>query len=204
MQVPGPPRWGAYGAPADQQYQQYVGGMQQAGVMPPGAMRWRASSQQMQQPGVQRAGNGMQQFNPAPGPPPGKVHCRCMLRLVCGKPHAAAAVVQVHAAGQQRAGVLNGPPTTPSQRAQGGRPGVPNGTRQGMVAGPHDYAGHGHAPAAVMFNPFMMQHPLMMQHQQQHSPWAASGMMQQQVRAAALGSSGLLRATWEPAAACRG
>lgn len=71
MQVPGPPRWGAYGAPADQQYQQYAGipprQMQQAGgMMVPGQMRaWR--------PGGQVAHAGMQHFNPAPGPPPGKV-----------------------------------------------------------------------------------------------------------------------------------
>ena len=86
MQVPGPPRWGAYGAPADQQqqqqYQQYVGGaaaarqMQQAAVvagqMPPGGLRWRPVAGQMHtQPGV----GGMQHFNPAPGPPPGKVSC---------------------------------------------------------------------------------------------------------------------------------
>ncbi len=71
MQVPGPPRWGAYGAPADQRYQQY-GGMQAAGVMPQGQMRWRASGQMPQGPGGMRSG-GMQHFNPAPGPPPGKV-----------------------------------------------------------------------------------------------------------------------------------
>ncbi|KAL4458089.1 hypothetical protein ABPG75_012954 [Micractinium tetrahymenae] len=67
MQVPGPPRWGAYGAPADQAYQQYGGvpprQMQQGGAMPPGAMRWRPGG------GMQQ---GMQHFNPAPGPPPGK------------------------------------------------------------------------------------------------------------------------------------
>lgn len=68
MQVPGPPRWGAYGAPADQAYP--YGGMpprqmQQAGMMQPGAMRWRPSAQMQQ--------TGMQHFNPAPGPPPGKV-----------------------------------------------------------------------------------------------------------------------------------
>ncbi|PRW18353.1 G-rich sequence factor 1 [Chlorella sorokiniana] len=70
MQVPGPPRWGAYGAPADQRYQQY-GGMQAAGVMPQGQMRWRTSGQLPQAPAGMRSG-GMQHFNPAPGPPPGK------------------------------------------------------------------------------------------------------------------------------------
>lgn len=66
MQVPGPPRWGAYGAPADQAYQQYGGvpprQMQQGGAMPPGGMRWRPGGMQP----------SMQHFNPAPGPPPGK------------------------------------------------------------------------------------------------------------------------------------
>ncbi|KAL4432818.1 hypothetical protein ABPG77_008144 [Micractinium sp. CCAP 211/92] len=66
MQVPGPPRWGAYGAPADQAYQQYGGvpprQMQQGGNMQPGGMRWRPGGMQP----------GMQHFNPAPGPPPGK------------------------------------------------------------------------------------------------------------------------------------
>ena len=70
MQVPGPPRWGAYGAPADQRYQQY-GGMQAAGVMPQGQMRWRNSGQMP--PGAGMRSGGMQHFNPAPGPPPGKV-----------------------------------------------------------------------------------------------------------------------------------
>lgn len=137
MQVPGPPRWGAYGAPADQQYQQYMAGgaRMQAGVMPPGTMRWRPSAQL--QPGM-RAG-GMQHFNPAPGPPPGK----------------------------------------------GGRAGMANGTRQDSAGMMHEaYASSGHGQA-MMFNPFMMQHPLMMPQQQAHgSPWGAAGMMQQQVRAA--------------------
>jgi hypothetical protein len=70
VQVPGPPRWGAYGAPADQQYQQYIPRqMQQAGAVPPGALRWRPmpGGSSMQRP------SGMLHFNPAPGPPPGKV-----------------------------------------------------------------------------------------------------------------------------------
>lgn len=97
MQVPGPPRWGAYGAPADQAYQQYGGvpprQMQQGGAMPPGGMRWRPGGMQP----------SMQHFNPAPGPPPGKVRslgrragrqhkglCHALagwLLLVCSRPN---------------------------------------------------------------------------------------------------------------------
>ncbi|PSC72926.1 translation factor-like [Micractinium conductrix] len=138
MQVPGPPRWGAYGAPADQAYP--YGGMpprqmQQAGMMQPGAMRWRPSAQMQQ--------TGMQHFNPAPGPPPGK----------------------------------------------GPRSSMPNGTRGGGMLGMHGHEyggahghGGGHAAPTMMFNPFMMQHPLMVHPQQQHhgSAWGTAGMMQQQ------------------------
>jgi len=54
---------------------------------------------------------------------------------------------------------------------------------------PHEYGGggqhgHPHGQAAMMFNPFMMQHPLMVHPQQQQhhaSPWGAASMMQQQV-----------------------
>lgn len=199
MQVPGPPRWGAYGAPADQGYQQYAGvpprQMQQGGALPPGGMRWR-------QGGMQQ---GMQHFNPAPGPPPGKVRSRGqgMVR----QPHAWAGQRWRRPCCRFSLPACSGRPTRrpPCRRIQpvqldtlpppgplpwplppqGGRGSVPNGSRQAGGSGGGmmgmDYGSGGHGPA-LMFNPFMMQHPLMMQHQQQHpgAAWGA-GMMQQQV-----------------------
>ena len=204
MQVPGPPRWGAYGAPADQRYQQYGGMQAAAGVMPHGQMRWRASGQMQAGPGGMRSG-GMQHFNPAPGPPPGKVRAAaggCWRGAAwqcqgCGGtarhsqlPVALPALPNRPAACCQHLWAQPvGPPSLP---LQGGRNSMANGTRGGggMVGMPHDaYGGSGHG-AAMVFHPFMVP-SLMMQHQQQHaSPWGAPGMMQQQVGEVAAASAG--------------
>ncbi|KAL4853433.1 Heterogeneous nuclear ribonucleoprotein F [Chlorella vulgaris] len=162
MQVPGPPRWGsAYGAAADQQYQQYMGAPprqpQQGGGMAGGAGRWRPAPHMLPS-GVhmqQRPGSMQQHFNPAPGPPPGK--------------------------GGRGAG-LNG-----TRQGGGGTGMVAMHPHMHPHHHPHhEYGGQG---PQLMFNPFMMQHPLMVQHhhphQHQGSPWGAPGIMQQQVQAGA-------------------
>ena len=115
MQVPGPPRWGAYGAPADQQYQQYMGGpprqMQQAGVMPAGAVRWRPGTQMVPGGGGMQRPGGMQHFNPAPGPPPGKVSCPLGLAAA---PHRAVPLCATPASGGWDVSCRRSQPPVPS------------------------------------------------------------------------------------------